>query len=200
MEVHGAGDPGQHSPCRAGRAETPASRLWDRASLSQAERHPNLTAQGGRSEEVTFELSLLPRGYTGAFLSACVPKRGLEPIQEVTFQIQTQMRAGGIYPLCFSEQQRHRNQDSVSHGCGHLTQSCSAPETLRPVEGNQHRIFTERRPVSEGSNQIKIWNPSRPGEIKSHPPKMTGALNKKVTPQWEKNNLSRNLTTQEAKP
>lgn len=148
---------------------------------------------------MTFELSL-PRRYLGAFLSACVPKRGLEPVQEVTFQIQTRMREGGIYPLCFSEQQRHRNQDAVSHNCVPLTQSSSSPETLRPVVSNQHQVFTERRPVSEGSNQIKIWNPSRPGEIKSQPPRVTGALNKKVTPQWEKNNLSRNLTTQEARP
>ena len=140
------------------------------------------------------------RSYTGASPSACVPKRGLEPIQEATFQLQKRMREGGIYSLCFSEQRRHRHQDTVSQGCVHPTQSGSAPETLRPGVSNQHRVFTERRPVSKGSNQIKIWNPSRPGEIKSHPPRVTGALNKKVTPQWEKNNLSRNLTTQEAKP
>lgn len=59
-EIHGALDPGQHSrTCRAGRAETPASGLWDRASHSQAEWHSNLTAQGGRSKLMTFELSLL---------------------------------------------------------------------------------------------------------------------------------------------
>ena len=67
-----------------------------------------------------------------------------EPVQEVTFQIQKRMREGGIYSLCFSEQRRHGHRDTVSHGCVHLTQNGSAPETLRPVVSNRHRVFREK--------------------------------------------------------
>lgn len=112
--------------------------------------------------------------------------RGLEPLQEATFQLQKRMREGGIYSLCFSEQRAQTSGNSGQEGV-HPTQSGSAPETLRYGSQQISALGIHRKKTRfKGSNQIKIWNPSRPGEIKSHPPRVTGALNKKVTPQWEK--------------